>query len=153
MHPQLLDLDTKLTILANNPCACAVCRDSARFAKRALAEISPSSSVLLVLKPGTPEFSTAEQRFHADEIVRLQEAFDAIDKRICYMDPVAAQEPPAPAPEVASITPIPELPDADAFRDRVEFYRKHAVKPRMVHRRRSITMKKNPRIPGSYVIR
>jgi len=143
MHQQLLDLDTKLQILANNPCHCAVCCDSARFAKRALAEISPSSSVLLVLTPGTPEFSTAERRFHTDEVARLQEAYDAIDKRRCQMTP-----PPVPPPD-----PIPALPDADAFRPGIEFYRKHAMGPRLRHRRGRVHDNPGSRIPGSFIIR
>jgi len=148
MHQQLLDLETKLTILMNNPCACTVCRDAARLAKVVLRDVSPAAAVLLEIPQDTPEFRAAEQKFHSDEIGRLQFAYDEIGRGRCELvPPPRLDTSPAPAP------PIPELPDADAFRDRVEFYRKHAMKPRMIHRRRSITMKKNPRIPGSYVIR
>ena len=138
---ELLDLETKLQILAQNPCACAVCATAAKLAKRVLVDVADSGTVLLSIAQDTPEFRAAEQRFHADELARLQEAYGAIDKGRCQLAP-----PPVP-------DPIPALPDADAFRDRVEFYRKHQMKPRIVHRRRSVTMKKHPRIPGSYIIR
>jgi hypothetical protein len=150
MHPQLLDLETKLTILANNPCACAVCRNGARLAKHALIDASPSGMALLSMPKDAKGFAAAEKRFWGDEVARLQEAYDLIGRGQCQLAPPPALDTP---PEIASITPIPELPDADAFRSRIEFYRKHAMKPRMTHRRGRITLKENPRVPGSYWIK
>ena len=151
---QLLDLDAKLTILSNNPCACTVCVRAARLAKRALAEVSPSAATLLTLSQGTPEFGIAEQAFHAEEIARLQEAYDTIGHGRCERMPALALDTSSPPPPPQfTITPIPDLPDPDAFRERIEFYRKRGMGPRMTHRRAHIEMKKNPRIPGSYIIK
>jgi hypothetical protein len=137
---RLLDLETKLTVLSNNPCACKVCRDAARFAKHVLRDVSLSGSALLDLPQGTPEFAAAERKFQQDEIARLQDAYDSIGGR-CQMIPMPKLD-----------TPIPELPDAAAWRDKIEHYRKHSMKPRMTRRAR-IEMKNNPRVPGSYWIK
>ena len=122
------------------PCACTVCRDAARFAKQTLVEISPSARVLLDMPQSTAEFLAAEQKFHGDELVRLQAAFDFAGRGKCLMAPPITLD-------------IPALPVADEFREKIEFYRKHAMGPRMTHRRgRRIEIKK-PRVPGSYIIR
>ena len=119
----LLDLDTKLTILANNPCACKVCRNAAQLAKQALAEVSPSAAVLLLMPQGTPEFLAAERTFHADELTRLQEAYNYAGRGKCLMAPTPKPDTPPPQ----TLTPIETLPDPDAFRERIEFYRKRGM--------------------------
>ena len=141
---QLLDLETKLTVLSNNPCACKVCRDAARFAKHVLQDVSLSGSVLLGMQPDDPGFAAAEKQFHADEIERLQAAYDTIGRGRCQM---------IPPPKLDSQPPIPELPDAEAWHDKLEYYRKHSMKPRLVHRRARIEPRNNPRLPGSYIIK
>jgi len=140
----LLDLETKLSILARNPCACEVCRQAAQLAKHELAEVSPSGRVLLELPLGTPEFASAEKIFRADETARLQAVYDLINRGQCLLTPL-----PAPAP--VTITPIPDLPAPEEWRDRVEHYRKHAMKPRL--RRDGAKAIDNPRIPGSFVFK
>ena len=143
MHPRLLDLDTKLTILAHNPCACAVCRDATRLARSVLLDVSPLARVLLELPPGTPQFAAAERMFHDAEIGRLQEVYDTVSCRRCLMMPEPVLDQP-PAPQ------IPELPaEASPI---VEIYRKQSLGPRLVHRRSRIRPKKSPRVPGSYII-
>jgi len=141
---QLLDLETKLSILALNPCACEVCRQAAQLAKRELAEVSPSGAVLLDLPQGTPEFAAAEDKFRTDEVARLQAVYNRIDGFRCQLTPL-------PAPRLDTITPIPDLPAPEEWRDRVEHYRKHAMKPRL--RRDSAEAIKSPRIPGSFVFK
>lgn len=138
---QLLDLETKLSVLALNPCACKICRAAAKIAKWELAAVSPSGAVLLDLPQGTPEFATAERRFRADETARLQAAYDLIGRGQCMMTQAAP----------TTMTPIPELPDPDEWRDRIEHYRKHAMKPRL--RRDGAKAIDNPRIPGSYTFK
>jgi len=134
----LLDLETKLTILAGNPCACTVCQDAAKFAKQALAEVEPLDLSL----QGTPEFEAAVQKFHKDETARLQAVYDLISRGRCLLTPL-----PAPAP----VTPIPDLPSPEEWRDRIEHYRKHAMKPRL--RKDSAEPIEHPRIPGSFVFK
>jgi hypothetical protein len=133
---QLLDLDVKLTILARNPCACDVCRKAANLAKLTLAEVAPSVAGMLDLEIDTPEFIAAEKIFRRDEAARLQAVYDIIGRSKCLMV----------VPPPATLTPIPELPDPEEWRERIEHYRKHAMKPR-------IEKMKNPRIPGSYIIK
>ena len=143
----LLDLETKLTILSNNPCPCAVCVSAAGLARQALRSVSPSARVLLDLAENTPEFRAAEATFHADEIARLQAVYDSAGRGRCERLPAImldASAPPAP----------PQDPTAlPAWSDQLEFYRKHQMKPRMAHRRSRIELKKNPRVPGSYIIK
>ena len=153
MNP-LLDLETKLAILAGNPCSCAVCAAGARLARQALIDVSPSGRALLDTKQGTPEFAAAERTFLADELARMQEAYDTIGRGCCLRAPPPRLDSslPAPPPQY-TVTPIPDLPDPELYRERVEFYRKHRMGPRMAHRRARIELRKNPRIPGSYVIK
>lgn len=149
---ELLDLETKLTILANNPCACVVCAKASRFAKHVLMDVAPSASKLLDLKEGTPEFKVAEQTFHDDELARLKDAYDTVRHGRCMMvplpEPVPVPPPRHPEPE------IPSLPDPEAFREKIEFYRRNGLGPRMQHRRkRRVEPLKNPLVPGSYLIK
>ena len=137
---QLLDLETKLTILMDNPCACRICRQAAKLAKKELAGVEPLDLKLL----GTPEFEAAVQKFHKDETARLQAVYDLINRGQCLLTPLRA---PAPV----TITPIPDLPAPEEWRDRVEHYRKHAMKPRL--RKDGAKPIDNPRIPGSYVFK
>jgi len=141
---RLLDLETKLSILALNPCACEVCRQAAKLAKHELAEVSPSGRVLLELPLGTPEFAAAEQIFRADEAARLQAVYDLIDRGRCLLTPL-------PAPVLDTLTSIPDLPAPEEWRERVEHYRKHAMKPRL--RKDSAKPIESPRIPGSFVFK
>lgn len=146
----LLDLETKLTIIANNPCVCMVCRHAAHLAKHALIEIAPSAAVLLELNRDTPEFRDAEQIFHKDEIARLQNAYDYVCRGRCELAPAPVLDtapPPQATPE------IPLLPDPEQYRERIEHYHKHKMKPRIVHRRPRVEKLKNPRVPGSYWIK
>jgi len=142
---QLLDLDAKLTILARNPCACDVCSKAANLAKATLAEVAPSVAGMLDLEIDTPEFVAAEKIFRRDEAARLQAVYDIIGRSKCLMAP-----PPEPAqvsaPEPYTVTPIPELPDPEEWRERIEQYRNQGLKPR-------IEKMRNPRIPGSYIIK
>ena len=152
---ELLDLETKLTILANNPCACIVCIEAARLAQHTLRDTAPSAKALLELPRNTPEFHVAEMAFHADELTRLQTAYNVIGRGRCLLAP--ALEPdrsePPPPPQY-TVTPIPDLPDPELYRAQIEHYRKHAMGPRLTHRRsRSITKLKRPRVPGSYLIK
>ena len=150
----LLDLETKLTILSNNPCACRVCATAARFARHALMDVSLSGAVLMQMKQGTPAFKAAEAKFQADEIARLQGVYDSIGQARCMMIPPPALDTSVPPPPPQyTITPIPDLPAPDEWRERIEHYRKHQMKPRMAHRRGRGEMKKNPRMPGTYVIK
>ena len=139
---QLLDLETKLTILARNPCACVICIRAAKVANLELSSVSPSGAALLDLKQGTPEFIAAEKKFHADETARLQAVYDLINRDQCLLTPL-----PAPV----TVAPIPDLPAPEEWRDRIEHYRKHAMKPRL--RRDGAKAVDNPRIPGSYVFK
>jgi hypothetical protein len=138
----LLDLETKLTILAGNPCSCTVCRDAAKLAKQELANVSPSGAVLMELMRDTPEFTIAEEIFHEEETARLQAVYDLINRGQCLLTPL-----PPPAP----VTPIPDLPSPEEWRDRIEHYRKHAMKPRL--RKDGAKAVDNPRIPGSFVFK
>lgn len=143
---KLLDLDAKLTVLSNNPCACVVCVKAARFAKHVLMDISPSGVTLisLYLKQGTPEFAAAEAQFHADEIARLQDAYDTIGHGRCQMIPPPELDTSSPPlPPQYTVTPIPDLPDPELYRARIEHH----------HRRRRLEQLKRPRIPGSYLIK
>jgi hypothetical protein len=139
---QLLDLETKLSILAANPCHCMVCRQAASLAKKELAEVSPSGAVLMGLMRGTPDFAVAEEIFHEEETARLQAAYDLISRDQCLLTP-----PPAPV----TLTPIPDLPAPEEWRERIEHYRKHAMKPRL--RKDSAEPIEHPRIPGSFVFK
>jgi len=147
---ELLDLETKLTILANNPCACVVCVEAARLAQHTLREVAPSAAKLLELKHGTPAFRVAELAFHSDELARLQAAYDLIGRGRCLLAP--ALEPDRSQPVVTS-REIPALPDPELYRERIEHYRKHAMKPRMQHRRGRLEHLRRPRVPGSYLIK
>jgi len=138
---QLLDLDTKLTILANNPCACDVCRQAAKLAKATLAEVAPSFDGMCNLEIDTPEFIAAEKIFRKDEAARLQAVYDLIGRGRCLLTPL----PPV------TVTPIPDLPSPEEWRDRIEHYRKHAMKPRL--RKDSAEPIEHPRIPGSFVFK
>jgi hypothetical protein len=138
----LLDLETKLTILAQNPCACVICIRAAKLAKATLAEVAPSFDGMCDLEIDTPEFIAAEKIFRKDEAARLQAVYDLISRDQCLLAP-----PPAPV----TLTPIPDLPPPEEWRDRVEHYRKHAMKPRL--RRDSAEAVEHPRIPGSYVFK
>jgi hypothetical protein len=104
---ELLDLETKLSILASNPCACVVCREAALLAKRVLIDVSPSAAVLLDMPHGTAEFFAAEQTFRADEVARLEAAYDLIGRGRCELapDPVLDTPPAAVA--------APEIPRRD----------------------------------------
>jgi len=143
----LLDLEAKLAILAGNPCACAVCKAAAQLARRALRDVSPTGTTLLGMPQGTPEFELAERIFHDEEIRRLRAAYEEIDRGRCEMlPPPKLDTPSAPVDAMA-------LPDPEQYRDKIEHYRKHNMKPRMVHRRTRIEMQNNPRVPGSYWIK
>ena len=114
------------------PRRCAVCQaDAGR-------DISPSARVLLDMPQSTAEFFAAEQKFHGDELVRLQAAFDFAGRGKCLMAPPIVLD-------------IPTLPAVDVFREKIEFYRKQAMGPRTPHRRARIAPKKRPRV--SYLIR
>jgi len=136
----LLDLETKLTILAANPCSCTVCRQAAKLAKQELAEVCPLDLSL----QGTPEFAAAVLKFHKDETARLQAVYDLINRDQCLLTPL-------PAPRLDTVTPIPDLPAPEEWRERVEHYRKHAMKPRL--RKDGAKAVDNPRIPGSFVFK
>jgi hypothetical protein len=137
---QLLDLETKLTILAQNPCACVICRRAAALAQRELAEVEPLDLSL----QGTPDFDAAVQKFEKDETARLQAVYDLIGRSRCLLTPL-------PAPRLDTVTPIPDLPAPEEWRDRIEHYRKHAMKPRL--RKDSAKAIDNSRIPGSFVFK
>jgi len=104
--------------------------------------VSPSGAALLNLKQGTPEFIAAEKKFRADETTRLQAVYDLINRERCLLTPL-----PAPA----TATPIPDLPAPEEWRDRIEHYRKHAMKPRL--RKDGAKPIESPRIPGSFVFK
>jgi hypothetical protein len=136
---QLLELETRLSLVAHNPCSCTFCRQSAKYAKMELAEVSPLNLKLL----GTPEFDAAVKQFNKAETIRLQKALDfIIASGRCLLTP-----PPAPV----TLTPIPDLPAPEEWRERVEHYRKHAMKPRL--RKDSAEPIEHPRIPGSFVFK
>ena len=151
---QLIELEDRLRDLANNPCACDNCKRAAHRAGIALMEVAPSARALLEMRVDDPGFAAAEQRFHADEAERLLAAYTAIGGKPCLLKQLALDEPVAavvPAPTTYyQITP---LPDPEAFRARIEFYRKHTMKPRWSKRGRAIEPIKRPRVPGSYLIR
>ena len=150
----LLDLETKLSILANNPCTCVVCREAAQLAKRTLIDVVPSAAVLLDLPAGSPAFEAAELTFQREETARLEQAYDLIGRGRCEFAPEL--QPDRQPPTIAQAAPpdIPSLPDPELFRAQIELYRKHQMKPRTTQRRgRSITMLKRPRVPGSYLIK
>jgi len=137
---KLLDLETKLTILMDNPCACRICRQAASLAKKELAGAEPLDLKLL----GTPEFDAAVQKFEKDETTRLQAVYDLINRSRCLLTPL-------PAPRLDTVTPIPDLPAPEEWRDRIEHYRKHSMKPRL--RKDSAEAIASPRIPGSFVFK
>lgn len=141
----LLDLETKLNIIAANPCKCKVCEHAARLAKRALIDISPSGSLLLDLDETTPEFREAEKKFQSDEIARLQEHYDYLSRGRCALapDPVLDVSTNAAQERINAS----QLDVDPIIQERINhYYRKHSMKPR-------IHMKKNPRIPGTFVIK
>jgi len=115
-------------------------RQAAKLAKKELAGVEPLDLKLL----GTPEFEAAVQKFHKDETARLQAVYDLINRGQCLLTPLRA---PAPV----TITPIPDLPAPEEWRDRIEHYRKHAMKPRL--RKDSAKPIESPRVPGSYVFK
>jgi len=152
---ELLDLETKLTILANNPCACIVCIEAARLAQHTLRDIAPSAKALLELTQGTPAFHVAEMAFRADELTRLQTAYNVIGRGRCLLAPALEPDRSEPVAVQFAITSreIPALPDPELYRAQIERYRAQGMKPRMTHRRSRLQHLKRPRVPGSYVIK
>lgn len=146
----LLDLEAKLAILAGNPCACTVCKAAAQLASKALRDVSPTGNALLGMPQGTPEFELAERIFRDEEIRRMRAAYEEIDRGRCEMLPPPKLDEPFEPPIAPHIT---MLPDPEQYREQIERYRKHNMKPRMVHRRNRIEMQNNPRVPGSYWIK
>jgi hypothetical protein len=143
----LLDLETKLEIVAKNPCHCVVCARGASIARAALREVSPSAAVLLDLQQGTDEFDEAERKFHADEVARLQAVYEHVSAGECVMPGVqSVQTVQVPQPEVMAVVEPHALPEMTVeHRNKLERYR-------MLRASRIEPLKK-PRVPGSYVIK
>lgn len=131
---------SKLEAISLNPCHCNVCVHAAKLARDTLMEVSPLGEKLLQTpERDSDEFRDLEKRFREEELAIMENALDHIVRGRCMMQ----QSPLAPPPPQ-----IPSLPYQQGLSDAIERYRRYTMqrKPRGEYKR-------NPRIPGTYVLK